>query len=248
MNISFHPYYRKQARELGNFLKQNEITQNINYIIGGDGSLLIYASKTQPNLLISPKSSVGYYAFSRLGKHYEDIIKYSNNSNKFNLKIPTIESKINGVRLNDFAINDILITEGLEYLSKTSMIAGGVESFESNSGILFYTHKGWSGFAKNVGARNYGEFELGISAIVPNEGKLLQYYSRPLTDEVSIKILPRNRKTKFVMYVDCKNIKPYNSFCTDRKKVYTKPYKLKQNDEITISKGSPITIAANLKQ
>ncbi|MFA5333607.1 MAG: hypothetical protein WC376_03870 [Candidatus Nanoarchaeia archaeon] len=243
MNISFQPDYRLEARELKRFLKKNNLTQDVNYIIGGDGALLIYASKTQPNLLISPLSSVGYYAFTRLGNHHEDIIKYLNNPNKFNVNYPTIESKINGARLDDFAINDLLITEGLQYLSKTSITIKGAESFESNSGILVYTHDGWSGFAKNLNANNYGLNELGLASIAPSKGELSKNKSLDLTDELSIKLLPRNRKTKFVMYLDCKDVKPYKHFCTTRKKVNIKPYKLKQNDEITIRKGSPIIIA-----
>ncbi|MFA5303027.1 MAG: hypothetical protein WC393_00630 [Candidatus Nanoarchaeia archaeon] len=243
MTISFQPDYRPQARELKRFLKKNNLTQDINYIIGGDGALLIYASKIKPNVLISPDSSVGYYAFTRLGNHHEAILEYLDNPSKFNIEYPTIESKINGIKLDDFAINDVLITEGLQYLSKISMTIGDTESFESNSGLLVYTHDGWSGFAKNLEAKKYGLNELGLTSIAPSKGELSKIKSLALTDELSIKILPRNRKTKFAMYVDCKDVKPYKHFCTDIKKVYIKPYKIKQNDEITIMKGKPIIIA-----
>jgi hypothetical protein len=246
MNISFHPYYKKQAKNLKKFLKNNNIKEDINYIIGGDGTFLIYASKTQPNFLISPNSSVGYYASTRLGNHNDAIIKYLKNPEIYNLEYPTIESKINGIKLNDFAINEILITEGLQYLSKTLMTKCGVESYENNSGIIIYTHEGWNGFAKQLNARNYKNQDFGITSVAPTKGKLLQFYSRPLNNEVKFKILPRNRKTKFYIYVDCKNVKPYKHFCTNIKKVYKKPYKIKQNDEIIIKKGKPIIIASKI--
>jgi len=113
---------------------------------------------------------------------------------------------------------------------------------ELNSGILAYTHHGWHGYAKYLDAKHYNPEEIGLIAIAPAKGELHKKKGVRIGSQVKIRILKRNREQEFRLYIDCKDIKPYDPSCSDRKKVYHAPYPLKPGDEITISKGRPVTI------
>jgi NAD kinase len=210
MNVSFHPSWRKEARELKRFLKKNKITLNVNYVIGGDGSLFAYLSTTQPNLLISPLTCKGYYSFARINNYKKRLLLYAKNPEKHHKEFSTIKVSINVKELRDTALNEVLVTEGLQHVFK-SLVNG---KKELNSGIMVYTHHGWSGYAKNLGAKQFKG--VGITAVAPLRG-LLKRTGSILKDKISIKILARHEPT---LFFDCKDIKPYDKACTDRGRVY----------------------------
>jgi len=243
MDISFHPRLRKEAHDLEKFLKNNRLDDDINYVIGGDGTLLLYASAAKPNFLISPASSVGYYAFARLDNRYEAIYNYLNCPKRFNKEYLTISAEINGKKVKDSALNEVLITEGLNLTSKMRSSLDNFAGLEINSGFIAYTYHGWSGFAKNLGIKNVEESKIGLASIAQSNG-LIPNNGMVLPEKFSIQIVPRNRKTRFLMYLDCIDIKPYNPFCSSKKSVRTKPYVLRPDDEITLKKGTPIIIAS----
>ena len=220
--------------ELRQFLKENNIQLDLNYIVGGDGSLFTYASHDKPNFLISPKTSVGYYASSGFNNYKTKLLNY--NPKRDNKEFATIEVTINNKKLPDKAINDVLITEGLHKYSK--MIIDGNEEF--NSGVIFYTHHGFSGYAKKIGAQKYGPDDIGLIAFFPSENSQLNKSIK--SNESTINLIKRQQKQSFNLYIDCKDIKPFNKSCTDCKKVYYKPYKLRPGDKIIITKGRPVII------
>lgn len=233
MNISYHPKFKKKAIELKEFLKKNKIKQEINYIIGGDGSLFTYLSYDKPNFLISPKTSVGYYSSANFNDYQDKIRDYL--TNKKHKEFLTIQVTINGQKTEN-ALNDVLITEGLHKYSK--IIINGNEEY--NSGILIYTQHGFSGYAYKLGAKKYESNELGLIAFCPSDNSQLKNSIK--IDKLTIKIIKRTQSQSFNLYIDCKDIKPFDKKCTDRKKIYYKPYKLKPGDTIEITKGKPITI------
>lgn len=234
MNISYNPNFKTKAQELRKFLKENKITHNINYIIGGDGSLFTYASHDQPNFLISPKTSVGYYATASFDNYQKKLLNYD--AQRDNKEFATIEVTINNKKLPDKAINDVLITEGLHKYSK--MIINGNE--ELNSGIIFYTHHGWSGYAQKIGAQRYDQNEIGLIAFFPPKKSLLNKSIK--SDTFTINIVKRQQAQSFKLYIDCKDVNPFKKGCTDRKRIHYKPYKLKPASRITINKGKPVII------
>jgi len=237
MNISYHPMLKREARELKKFVKENEINLDINIILGGDGSLFTYLSTDKPNFLISSPKSVGYYAGARLNNYKRVLLKYAENPEVMHKKMTSISVKINDKTLPEQALNDVLITEGLHRLLRVKVNG----SVEKNSGLLFYTHHGWHGYAVNLDAKHYNEGELGLIAIAPTKGGL--YKKKGVkAGTTTIRVLKRKREQKLKLYIDCKDVKPYDPSCSDRKKIYHKPYQLKPGDEVTISKGKPITI------
>jgi len=244
MDISFHPLYKKEAKDLKNYLKKEKLDDDVNYVIGGDGTLLIYYSSDKPNFLISPKASKGYYCSARLENYEESLLKYYLSPKSFHKEYLTIDAFINGKKIKDSALNEVLITEGLNYASKYFVKSQNFEGLEINSGLIVYTSQGWSGFAKNLGANQVKEEEIGLCSVAKIKG-LITNEGVILNDELLVKILPRNRETKFFLYIDCKNIKPFNPFCST-KTVRTKPYKLSLNDELLLKKGNLVTIVSKI--
>jgi len=232
MTISYHPKYKQEAIELKEFLKKEDINLDINWVIGGDGSLFTYLDLEKPNFLISPENSVGHYASARLKNYKKRILEYTKNPESFNELYETIKVTINGDELTEKALNDVLITEGLHRLSKYTI--NNEQSM--NSGILIYTPQGWHGYAKNLKAKQYPT-SLGLTIIAPVKG-----VENTSFKELIIKINKRNRKTNFKLYIDCKDIQPYDNSCSDKEKVYHKPHKLELGDKIKISKGKEIII------
>jgi len=239
MNISYHPSLKRVAEELREFLEEQKITLDINWIIGGDGSLFTYLDLEKPNFLISSSNSVGFYAGARVSDYKQKILDYVANPQQEEYN--TIRIIINGRELPERALNDILITEGLHRLSKTELINKLSETIvyktiEVNSGLLIYTPHGWNAFAKNIGAEQHEP--LGVMGIAINKGTKK---SRQASD-LEIRISKRNRETEFKLFIDCKDIKPYDPSCTDRERVWHMPYKLKQGDVVKLSLGKPVKI------
>ena len=68
--ISYHPKLKNNAVEIEEFLDSLGLN-DLNVMVGGDGTLLAYFDKEKINVLISSSTSAGYYCTARLNNYKE---------------------------------------------------------------------------------------------------------------------------------------------------------------------------------
>ncbi len=229
MNFSYHPKYEEIALKVKDFLVNESIDIDANFIVGGDGSLFVYADFNKPNFLISShRLSKGYYSACFYEENYkEKILKYASNQSIFERNFDTIEAIVNGNPLPERAINDIMI--GKDYFLKANIDSKKVY----DTGLLIYTKNGCNAWASKFGGVVY-ENNLGwvlLDERIPHK----------IEDSLNIEILKHH--DTFLM-IDGKGINLKRKYVhkSDRENVYIAPWELKKKDNIIIKKGNPIII------
>jgi hypothetical protein len=231
MNFSYHPKYEFIAKNVKSFLDENLSENNgTNFIVGGDGTLFVYADFNKPNFLISShKYSFGYYSACFFEDDYQEkLLKYLNNPKFYQKEYGTIEVRINGKPLPERAINDVMI--GKDYFFKANI--SGVKT--GDTGLLYYTPHGCNAWAAKHGGIIYDSI-----------GCVLMDMRQPieLTSPLEIEVLEFH---DLDVMIDGKgnNLNKYYKHTSSklRKDVYTKPWSFSNGDVITISKGKPVSI------
>jgi len=232
MDFNFHPKYRSIFREVKDFIYDKNLDYlDINLICGGDGTFFVYKSD-KPNFLISSDEySKGFYASSWFeGDFYQkDLIKYANNPKKFNHEIPSVQLKINGKKIPDLAINEVLI-------NMDSMFKASVDGEKiTETGFFVYTPLGC-----NAWAAKYGGIVYDTLGIVSMDKRLPCI----LNDSLKIEILKYHDLQAMIDGKGYNLDKNYEHCSTrDKSRIFTKPWSLKEGDILEISKGNPIKIA-----
>ncbi len=184
MSFSYHPKYESIADEVREYLSSYDL--DVNFIVGGDGSFLVYSDFDMPNYLIySDRISKGFYGASCYEKSWKkDLEKFSENPENFVHEIDSIEVLINDDLLPDNALNEIVL--GKDYCFKA--IVDGERVFDS--GLVIYACDGWNGWARKYGAEQYDS--LGVVGFDDDRNcfkKLFSKKSKLLIGELFVNVL-----------------------------------------------------------
>lgn len=239
MEFSYHPKFEKKALEIHEFASSLDL--DVNLVIGGDGSLLVYKSTSKPNILISPKTSKGYYASARFEDYKEFLTSYKDNP--VNKEYTVLNASINNTIINDSALNEIIIGSGIEQILHCNIEINNQKRKVDCTALMLYTSSGWNGYAKNFNAlRLKNPVNMGVFGVAPMD-KSFPIKGVETNKPVTVEVLNRHEMPKLI--VDCKNITDYRPCTTSIKNINYKPYSLYNNSIVKIEFGK-ITIATIL--
>jgi len=231
MNFSYHPKYEAIAKDVWRFLNKTiGLSDQTNFIVGGDGSLFTYADFNAPNFLISShKYSRGYYSACFFEDNYKQaILDYLSNPKEYEKGFQTVEVIVNGTSLPERAINEIRIERDGSFKAMLNC------SRVSDTGLLVYTPSGCSAWAGKYGGAAYDSL-----------GWVLMDERQPheLNSSLEIKVL-KYHKMEILVDGKGRNLDEYYNHASSKKReqVYTKPWILNENDSVIIRPGKQVRI------
>ncbi|VVB76146.1 Uncharacterised protein [Candidatus Tiddalikarchaeum anstoanum] len=258
MNFSYHPKLAEEAKKIRVLIDDLGLTAN--FIVGGDGSLLVYLpnfydNTSLPTFLISSNKSFGFYSSCRLDNYRDFLTNYAKSENKtlFEKEYYTLSVSINNKILKEFSLNEVIISPNLEHILDCNLEFQEtgeklVKMRIKSTGFMFYTANGWSGYASNCDAIKVKNNNIGAFCIFEmkeNGVKKIRNNSFETEHEIKMEILNHHKPMPHLS-VDCKDLYEYDKSTTNKKHIFTKPHRLKTGDIIAIKQGKPIIIIRDI--
>ncbi len=196
--------------------------------VGGDGTLLDAAHQVTDEIPVfsvnsDPERSVGYFSEANAKNFFEKINGIDNIPvNRLTRIQVTLDSHV----LPELVLNDILVAHRnpAAYMRYELLLGEGMEKHR-NSGLLVCTAAGSTAFMYNEG----GFF-------MPLDSKAMQYRQRSVRGaqsfftEQPLRLLSTTREG--MIWIDGEHVK----------------YEFKAGSELALSRGTPLTLIANLEQ
>ncbi len=221
--IQFVKKFEKLVKELSlqvTFIEEKDIdkisplSDDLVISCGGDGTFLSCAQKFQNSILLGtnsdfkPKAGPGSFgALTSVNRtDLESKLKRLISGDYFIDHWNRLQAKINGVLLDQYAVNDIYFGQKLSYKTcNISVIQSGIEQDFNCSGILACTGMGSHAWYYNAGGSPFSN-ELdafGFSALFPNLKRSAKFSSGIISSRHELIMIPQDEN--YILSFDSKS-------------------------------------------